>query len=73
MSVFDLKKGESAKVVSIAVDGAAGERLNSLGIKSGALVTAAAFSLFSGSVLILVGYNRVALRKSVAQRIEVAL
>lgn len=66
-----MKKGESGKVLSVKVDGAAGERLNSLGIKAGATVKAVAFSLFSGSVLITAGFNRVALRKSVAERIEV--
>lgn len=71
MSVFDLKMGESAVVKSVAVDGAAGERLLSLGIKKGQKVTAVAFSLFKGSVLITIGYNRLAIRKSVAQRIEV--
>lgn len=71
MSVFDLKKGESATVKTVAVDGAAGERLASLGVKSGQKITAVAFSLFKGSVLILIGYNRLAIRKSVATRIEV--
>ncbi len=72
MSVFDLKKGEEAEIVSVAVDGAAGERLTSLGVKSGRSVKVIAFSLFSGSVLIGVGYNRIAVRRSVAQKIEVA-
>ena len=71
MSVFDLKKGERAKIISVAVDGAAGERLASLGVARGATITAAAFSLFKGSVLITVGYNRLAIRRSVAERIEV--
>lgn len=73
MSVFDLKKGDSAEIISVAVDGAAGERLNSLGVKRGKIVTAVAFSLFCGSILITVDYNRLALRKSVAQKIEVKL
>lgn len=72
MSVFDLKKGEEAEILSVAVDGAAGERLASLGVKSGRSVKVIAFSLFSGSVLIGVGYNRIAVRRSVAQKIEVA-
>ncbi|MCM1438154.1 MAG: ferrous iron transport protein A [Roseburia sp.] len=72
MSVFDLKKGESAVVKTVAVDGAAGERLASLGVKSGQKVTVVAYSLFRGSVLILIGYNRLAIRKSVAGRIEVS-
>ena len=71
MSVFDLKMGESGRVTAVNVDGAAGERLASLGVKMGQTVTAVAFSLFKGSVLITIGYNRLAIRKSVARRIEV--
>ncbi len=71
MGVFDLKKGDRAIVKSVSVDGAAGERLQSLGIKRGVKIEIISFSLFKGSVLIGVGYNRVAVRKSVAQRIEV--
>lgn len=71
MSVFDLKKGESAKIEVVNVDGAAGERLSSLGFKRGQQVTVQSFSLFKGSVLVTVGYNRVAICKSVATRIEV--
>lgn len=66
-----MKKGEEGKIIAVNVDGAAGERLYSLGIKAGALVKAVAFSLFNGSILISVGYNRVALRKSAAEKIEV--
>lgn len=66
-----MKMGESATVMAVAVDGAAGERLASLGVKKGQKVTAVAFSLFRGSVLITIGYNRLAVRKSVAKRIEV--
>lgn len=73
MSVFDLKIGESAVVKSVAVDGAAGERLASLGVKKGQIITAVAFSVFRGSVLITIGYNRLAVRKSVARRIEVEI
>lgn len=71
MSVFDLQKGSYAAIALINVDGAAGERLKSLGFKKGARVFAAAFSLFKSGVLVVCGYNRVALRKSVAERIEV--
>lgn len=71
MSVFDLRIGESGRVTAVNVDGAAGERLASLGVKRGQTVTAVAFSLFKGSVLITIGYNRLAIRKSVARRIEV--
>lgn len=72
MSVFDIKRGETKRIVSVGADGAAGERLSALGFKKGQTVTLLAFSLFSGSVLVAVGYNRVALRRAVAVRIEVA-
>ncbi len=71
MSVFGLKKGQTAKIVAVNADGAAGERLKSLGFRKGAYVTVSAFSIFNGSVLVICGYNRVAVRKSVADRIEV--
>lgn len=71
MSVYNLSKGKSGIVVNVKVDGAAGERLSALGIKKGAVVSVAAFSLFNSGVLVLVGYNRVGLRKSIAERIEV--
>ena len=73
MSVFDLKKGQTATVSVVKVDGAAGERLNSLGVRAGNKITVLAFSVFSSSVLIAVGYNRLAIRKTVAKRIEVAV
>lgn len=73
MGVFNLKKGQSAKVKLVGVDGAAGERLKSLGVIKGALITVIGYCLFNSSVLILCGYNRIALRKGVAQRIEVEL
>lgn len=71
MSVFELKKGERGKITVVAVDGAAGERLVSLGFKRGQIVEILSFSLFKGSVLIGVGYSRVAVRKGIAERIEV--
>lgn len=71
MSVFNLAKGKSGIISDVKVDGAAGERLNALGIKKGAMVTVVAFSLFNSGVLIMAGYNRIGLRKYVAERIEV--
>ncbi|MGN0805451.1 MAG: ferrous iron transport protein A [Candidatus Coproplasma sp.] len=73
MGVFNLKKGQSANIIRVTVDGAAGQRLRSLGVIRGAKITVIGYSLFNGSVLILCGYNRIALRKSVADRIEVEL
>lgn len=71
MSVYDLKRGESGEITAVLVDGAAGERLSSLGVIKGASVTCLDFSMFKGSVLISVGANRIGLRKAIASRIEV--
>ena len=71
MSVYDLKKGESGEIVSVDVDGAAGERLASLGVVKGVAVVCLDFSLFRGSVLISVGANRIGLRKAIARKIQV--
>lgn len=71
MSVFDLKTGECGVITDVGVNGAAGERLASLGVAVGAEVTCLSFSLFKGSVLISVGANRIGMRKSVANKIEV--
>lgn len=71
MGVFDLKKGESAKIVKMGVSGSAAARLASLGINEGKRITVLSFSLFKTSVLIGSGYVRLGLRKSVAQSIEV--
>lgn len=73
MTISDMKKGQSAKILSINVDGAARERLKSLGFCKGKRVMAAAFSFLNGSILLLCGYNRVAIRRSVAAKIEVEL
>lgn len=66
-----MPKGGSGVVLRVDVDGAAGERLFSLGIKKGAVVTVVAFSLFNSGVLVIAGYNRIGLIRSVAERIEV--
>ena len=73
MGVFDLKKGQSAVIKMVAVDGSAGQRLKSLGVVKGAKITVIGYCLFNSSVLILCGYNRIALRYGVAKRIEVEL
>lgn len=71
MSVFDLSVGESGKVTKIDLDGAAGNRLQSLGLTVGGKVQLLGFSLFKSSVLLGIGQTRVAVRKWVAQKIEV--
>lgn len=71
MTVFDLRAGETAKIIKINVSGGAAERLNSLGVICGKRITALAFSLFKSSVLISCGSIRLGLRKALATLIEV--
>ena len=71
MVVYDLKKGESGEIICVDVQGAAGERLASLGVVKGATITCLDFSMFRGSVLIAVGANRIGLRKAIASKIGV--
>ena len=71
MSVYDLKKGESGEIISVDVQGAAGERLASLGVVKGAAVVCLDFSMFKCSGLISVGANRIGLRKAIASKIGV--
>ena len=71
MSVYNLKAGESARIVKINVTGNAAVRLNSLGVACGKEVTALAFSLFKSSVMIGCGAVRLGMRASLAGLIEV--
>ena len=71
MSVFDLKKGETAVIKSCAVSGSSLARLNSLGITVGKKIKVLAFSLFKSSVLIGCGAVRLGIRASLAKLIEV--
>jgi Fe2+ transport system protein FeoA len=71
MNVFDLSEGSSAEIIKVNVQNSARERLLQLGIKEGACVDVLGFSLFSSSVLLGVGYTRVALRRELAKLLEV--
>lgn len=71
MTVFDLKKGQSANIIAVKADGSLKARLTSLGIVEGARVEFIGFSLFKSSVLIACAAVRVGLRKNTAQKIEV--
>lgn len=72
MTVFDLKKGDEAKVTAIKLEGSAAARLTALGLKIGTRVQILSFSLFKSAVLIAFGAVRVGVRKRLAERIEVA-
>lgn len=71
MSVYDLKAGERAEIVSIEVSGSGAARLQSLGITVGKKVTVLAFSLFKTGVLIGCGAVRVGVRRDIAKLIGV--
>ena len=73
MTVFDLKRGQSAKITAINLSGGVRARLTALGIKSGERVEALGFSLLKRSVLISCAAVRVGIRKSLAEKIEVTI
>ena len=73
MTVFDLKKGESAKIEKINIEGGARARLYSLGVKEGAKIEVLSYSLFRSSVLLMAGAVRVGIRKSLATKIFVKI
>lgn len=70
-SVFNLKTGESGKILAVNVSGNAAARLNSLGITAGKRITVLSYSLFKSAVLIGCGAVRLGIRKSLARQIEV--
>ncbi len=73
MTVFSLRVGEYATVTKINVTGGARERLASLGVRRGGKVRILGYSMFGSSVLIACGAVRVAVRRSLAEKIEVEI
>ena len=73
MTVFDLKRGESAKIEKINIEGGARARLTALGIKEGEEIEVLSYSLFCSSVLLMAGAVRVGIRKSLATKIFVKI
>ena len=71
MTVFDLKKGEKARVKDINLCGSAAARLSALGLKKGAYVQVVSFSLFKNAALLAFGAVRVGVRRKIAEKIEV--
>lgn len=71
MTVYGLKKGEKATIISISFGGSARARLSSLGVTEGKTIKILSFSLFKSAVLISCGFVRVGVRKALANRIEV--
>ena len=73
MTVFDLKKGDMAKVTGINLEGSAYSRLSALGLKIGTDVQVLSYSLFKSAVLLSFGAVRVGIRKPLAMKIEVSV
>ena len=71
MNVFDLKRGEVAKIKRIDLTGSVLERLTALGLKAGEQVEVLSYSLFKSSVLISCNAVRLGIRKPIAIKIEV--
>lgn len=73
MTVFDLKKGDAARITSVNAVGSEGARLAALGLKEGAVIRVIAFSLFKSAQLVALGPVRLSMRATLAKRIEVKL
>lgn len=73
MTVFDLKKGDCARVTRVNTDGGARSRMDALGLVAGARIEVLGYSLFRSGVLISFGGVRLGMRKKVAETIEVEL
>lgn len=74
MTLFDLKKGDTARVTEIHTDGSAPElkaRLFSFGVRANTTLTIQEISLTRKTVKIKVGNSMLALRSSEAKSIRV--
>lgn len=71
MNVFDLSVGSVCKVIKVTAEKEAKERLTYLGIKAGNSVEVLGFSLFNSAVLLGAGYAKIAIRKSLAEQIQI--
>ncbi len=66
MTICDMKKGETALVLSVAADPALRERMKILGIYAGARIKLLKTSFFRKTFLLSTGTGRAAIGKSVA-------
>lgn len=71
MTAFNLGVGKSAKIIDVTATGGAAERLFSLGFTRGRVITVLGYSLLKSSVLLSCGAVRLAVRRSLADKIEV--
>lgn len=71
MTVFDLKKGDTAVVKRVNLGGSAAARLAALGLKNDTCIKILSFSLFKSAVLLSFGGVRLGIRRPIAVNIEV--
>ena len=71
MTAFNLGAGKSAKIINVTAVGSAAERLAALGFTRGRVITVLGYSILSSSVLLSCGAVRLAVRRSLADKIEV--
>jgi len=71
MTLDQLHKGDSARVTAIQADNELKNRLNSLGLAKGVIITVKAYSLAKQTMDIVVNRTQIALRTSEAEKIQV--
>jgi Fe2+ transport system protein FeoA len=71
MTIFDLSVGQSAEILQIQLYGATALRLAAMGVAIKKRITVLSFSFFHSSILIGCGNVRLAIRKDLAQKIQV--
>ena len=72
MKLSELKAGESARILSLSLPPAAGERLRELGVAEGMPVRLLRRAPFGGGLLLEAGGTRLALRASLAEGVGVS-
>jgi len=71
MTLNELKKKQSAKIISVNCDSVLKNRLYSFGIMKGAIVTIEELTLTKSTIEIKINQSKIALRLSEALKIEV--
>jgi ferrous iron transport protein A len=71
MTLIDLTKGQSAKIIKINADKALRDRLNSFGVMRGEELTVKGCSIAKQTMEIEIGSTLIALRADEAEKIEI--
>ncbi len=71
MNLNELKKGKTAKIISINSDAILKSRLSSFGITRGTIINVIEYTIAKNTIEIQINNTKLALRNSEAQLIEV--